>query len=50
LLDLRATIGAIANMGPQGVDPEAHLVIEEQVDLVWKQVPVVHWKGLRCEG
>jgi hypothetical protein len=29
-------------VGPQGVNPEAHLVVEEQVDFVWKQVPVIH--------
>jgi hypothetical protein len=29
-------------MGLQGGDPEAHLVINEQVDFVWKQVPMIH--------
>src|SRR6185503_14650083 len=41
-IDLRAAFGTIANMGFQGVYPEAHLVIEEEVDLIWKQVPVIH--------
>jgi hypothetical protein len=43
LLDLRLAMGTIANMGFQGCNPEAHLVIEEEIDLVWKQVPMVHW-------
>ena len=33
--DLRTTIGAITNVGFQGTDPEAHLLIEEKIDLVW---------------
>jgi len=37
-----SAVGAALNMGLQGCNPEAHLVIEEQVDLVWKQVPVIH--------
>jgi hypothetical protein len=41
-LDPRATIGARTNVGLQGTYPEAHLVIEEEVDLVWKQVSVDH--------
>ena len=36
LVDLRPAVGTIANMGLQGGNPEAHLVIEEEVDLVWK--------------
>ena len=35
-LDLRAALGTIANMGLQGSDPEAHLVIYEEIDFVWK--------------
>jgi hypothetical protein len=42
VLDPHAAIGTIANMGLQGLNPEAHLVIEEEIDLVWKQVPVIH--------
>src|SRR6185437_13110232 len=42
VFDLGATVAAITNVGLQGCDPEAHLVIEEEIDLVWKQVPVVH--------
>src|SRR6185437_9743356 len=42
VFDLGATVGAIATVGLQGCNPEAHLVIEEEIDLVWKQVPVVH--------
>jgi hypothetical protein len=40
LFDLRSALGTIADMGLQGCYPEAHLVIEEEVDLVWKQVPI----------
>ena len=36
-------VGTITNVGLQGCNPEAHLVIEEEVDLVWKKVPMVHW-------
>jgi hypothetical protein len=37
LVYLRSAVGAIANVGLQGCNPEAHLVaVEEQVDLVWK--------------
>ena len=36
LVELGAAVGAIANMGLQGCNPEAHLVIEEEIDLVWK--------------
>jgi hypothetical protein len=42
LLDLRPALGTIANMGLQGGYPEAHLVINEQVNFVWKQVPMIH--------
>jgi len=42
LIDFGSTVIAITNMGLQGCHPEAHLVIEEEVDLVWKEVPVVH--------
>jgi hypothetical protein len=42
-VDLRLTMGTIANMGLEGCNPKAHLVIEEEIDLVWKQVPMVHW-------
>jgi len=41
-VDQRTASRALANMGSQGGHPEAHLVIEEEVDLVWKEVPVVH--------
>ena len=37
------TVITITNVGFQGCYPEAHLVIEEEVDLVWKKVPMVHW-------
>jgi hypothetical protein len=43
LVDFGSTVIAITNMGLQGCYPEAHLVIEEEVDLVWKKVPMVHW-------
>jgi hypothetical protein len=43
LFDLEAAVLTITNVGLQGLDPEAHLVIEEKIDLVWKQVPVIHW-------
>jgi hypothetical protein len=42
LFDFEAAVFTIANVGLQGLDPEAHLVIEEKIDLVWKQVPVIH--------
>ena len=42
LFDLGAAVVTIANVGLQGCNPEAHLVIEEEIDLVWKQVPVIH--------
>jgi hypothetical protein len=42
VLDFGAAVGAIANMGFQGLNPEAHLVVEEEIDLVRKQVPVIH--------
>jgi hypothetical protein len=35
-VDLCLALRTIANMGLQGCNPEAHLVIEEEVDLVWK--------------
>jgi len=35
-VELRTAVGAIAKMGLQGSNPEAHLVIEEEIDLVWK--------------
>ena len=41
-IDQRAASRAFADMGSKGGHPEAHLVIEEEVDLVWKEVPVVH--------
>jgi hypothetical protein len=41
-VELGSTVRTIANMGLQGSNPEAHLVIEEEIDLVWKQVPVIH--------
>jgi hypothetical protein len=41
-LDLCTAFRALADVGPQGIHPKAHLVIEEEVDLVWKQVPVIH--------
>jgi hypothetical protein len=37
-------------MGLQGLNPEAHLVIEEEIDLVWKQVPVIHGVSDRDYG
>ncbi|HEY4218855.1 MAG TPA: hypothetical protein VGM67_17060 [Gemmatimonadaceae bacterium] len=40
---LPATLPTLAQMGLQGTYPEAHLVIEEEVDLVWEQVSMVHW-------
>jgi hypothetical protein len=40
---LRSTFRALAQMGPQGIHPEAHLIIDEEVDLVWEQVSMVHW-------
>ena len=42
-VDFGPTVIAITNMGLQGCYPEAHLVIEEEIDLVWKKVPMVHW-------
>src|SRR6185437_9055347 len=42
LFDSGRALGARTNMGLQGTYPEAHLVIEEEVDLVWKQVSVDH--------
>ena len=36
LFDFEAAVFTIANVGLQGLDPEAHLVIEEKIDLVWK--------------
>jgi hypothetical protein len=36
LLNLRPALGTIANMGLQGGDPKAHLVINEKVDFVWE--------------
>jgi hypothetical protein len=41
-IDPGATLRTITNVGLQGRNPEAHLVIEEKIDLVWKQVPMVH--------
>jgi hypothetical protein len=35
-VDLCPAVGTFANMGLQGGNPEAHLVIEEEIDLVWK--------------
>jgi hypothetical protein len=36
-LDAYAAIRTVANVGLQGIHPEAHLVIvEEKIDLVWK--------------
>jgi hypothetical protein len=48
LLNLRSALGTIANMGLQGGYPEAHLVINEKVDFVWKQVPMIHRRVLRA--
>jgi hypothetical protein len=42
LVEPGSTVGTIGDVGLQGSNPEAHLVIEEEVDLVWKQVPVIH--------
>jgi len=42
LLHPGSAVGAALNMSFQGCNPEAHLVIEEKIDLVWKQVPVIH--------
>src|SRR6185437_7878976 len=42
LFDSGRALGARTNVGLQGTYPEAHLVIEEEVDLVWKQVSVDH--------
>jgi len=42
VVHLGSAVGAALNMGLQGCNPEAHLVIEEKIDLVWKQVPVIH--------
>jgi len=42
LLHLGSTVGAGLNMSSQGGNPKAHLVIEEEIDLVWKQVPMFH--------
>jgi hypothetical protein len=36
LVDLCFALRTVANMSLQGCNPEAHLVIEEEVDLVWK--------------
>ena len=36
LVELGSAVGTIANVGLQGSNPEAHLVIEEEIDLVWK--------------
>ena len=50
-VELRTAVGAIAKMGLQGSNPEAHLVIEEEIDLVWKQVSMIHWSpGVCTEG
>jgi hypothetical protein len=29
-------------VGPEWIHPEAHLVVEEQIDFFWKQMPVIH--------
>jgi hypothetical protein len=51
VVDLRAALGTIANMGLQGVHPKAHLVIvEEEVDFVGKQVPVIHGVSDKAYG
>jgi len=42
LVDLCAALRAIANVGLEGTYPKAHLVIEEEVNFVGKQVPVIH--------
>jgi hypothetical protein len=42
VLDLGAALGTIANVGLQGLNPEAHLIVEDEIDLVWKQVPMFH--------
>jgi hypothetical protein len=43
LVDPGAAVHTITNVSLQGVGPEAHLVIvEEEIDLVWKKVPVIH--------
>jgi len=50
-VELRTAVSAIAKMGFQGSNPEAHLVIEEKIDLVWKQVSMIHWSpGVCTEG
>jgi len=42
LLDSGATVVTLIEVGLQGLNPEANLVVEQKVDLVWKKVPVIH--------
>jgi hypothetical protein len=43
LLDSSATFVTLLEVGFQGLNPEPNLVVEQEVDLVWKKVPVIHW-------
>jgi len=42
LLDSSATFVTLLEVGLEGLNPEANLVVEQEVDLVWKKVPVIH--------
>jgi hypothetical protein len=42
ILDASPALVALAQMGAERGDAKAHLVIEEEIDLVGKQVPMVH--------
>jgi len=41
-VDPGTTLHTITKVGLQGRNPEAHLVIEEKVDLVGEEVSVIH--------
>jgi hypothetical protein len=42
LLDASATFVTLGEVGLEGLNPEANLVVEQEVDLVWKKMPVIH--------
>jgi hypothetical protein len=39
---LRAAVGAAADVSPERGHAEAHLAVEEKIEFVWKEMPVFH--------
>ena len=42
LIESLAALDAITKVGLQGCYPKAHLVVDEEIDFVWKQMSVIH--------